>query len=114
LTLGIKKILSSDTKRKISYQRNQESNELETISQFYNISLAKANGYPEPIISGSYKKINDKKFYHRTSKKAFNVFCATKQRKKQLTQKENHRKYLLRKIDDTLYNAKNKWTERKK
>ncbi len=64
--------------------------------------------------SGLEKYFLFKKNYHRTSKKAFNVFCATTQRKKQLTQKENHRKHLLRKMDETLYNKTIKWTERKK
>jgi len=114
LTLGLQKILSFDKKKITNYQRKFESKELENFSILCNTSQALAFGYPEPIISGNYKRINEKKIYHGTSKKAFNVFCATTQRKKQLFQIENHRKHLLRKINDISYNAKTKWTERKK
>ena len=54
-----------------------------------NIGQALASGYPEPIISGNSKGINGKKAYHETSKKAFNVFCATRQRR-------NHHMHLLK------------------
>ena len=101
MTLGLKKIHSSDNKRIRNYQRNQECKELETNSIFCPISQALTYGYPEPITSGNYKIINDRKNYHRTSKKAFNVFCAFKQRKKRRIQNENHRKHLLNKIDET-------------
>jgi len=60
-----------------------------------NISQALASGHPESIISGNSSRINDKKAYHETSKKAFNVFCATTKGKKQLSQRENNCKYLL-------------------
>ncbi|MHA1586904.1 MAG: hypothetical protein ACTSUW_06140, partial [Candidatus Heimdallarchaeota archaeon] len=67
------------------------------------------------LSSGNYnKRINEKKIYHGTSKKAFNVFCATKQRKKRLIQNKNRCKHLLRKMDETIYNIIIKWTERKK
>jgi hypothetical protein len=96
-----------------NYQRNFEIKELKTNFLFYFISQALAYGYPEPIISGNYKRINEMRYYHRTSKKAFNVFCATKQRKKQLIQKENHHKHLLRKISDIFdITKKNGWSEK--
>ena len=61
--------------------------------------------------SGLEKYFLFKKNYHRTSKKAFNVFCATKQRKKRIIQSENRRKHLLRRKDDILYSTKEKWKE---
>ncbi|NPE07367.1 MAG: hypothetical protein GNW80_03710 [Asgard group archaeon] len=76
------------------------------------ISQALTFGYPEPLSSGNYnKRITGKIDYHRTSKKAFNVFCATKQRKKRIIQNENRCKYLLRRIDDILCITKEKWKE---
>ena len=115
IILSFEKILSFDNNRPINYRRNQEIIESKTNSILCNISQALAFGYPEPLSSGNNNKRRTGKIdYHRTSKKAFNVFCATKQRKKRLIQNKNRCKHLLRKMDETIYNIIIKWTERKK
>lgn len=100
IILSFEKILSSDKNDPLNFRRNQKKIiELKTnyLSSF--ISQVLAFGYPEPLSSGNYnKRITGKIDYHRTSKKAFNVFCATKQRKKRIIQNENHCKHLLRRI----------------
>ena len=120
IILSFEKILSFDNNRPINYRRNQEIIESKTNSILCNISQALAFGYPEPLSSGNNNKRRTGKIdYHRTSKKAFNVFCATKQRKKRIIQRENRRKHLLRRIDDILYSTKEKrkeqirWTRKK-
>lgn len=112
IILSFEKILSFDNNRPINYRRNQEIIESKTNSILCNISQALAFGYPEPLSSGNNNKRRTGKIdYHRTSKKAFNVFCATKQRKKRIFQDENHCKHLLSKIAAILYITKEKWTE---
>ena len=104
IILSFEKILSSDKNDPLNFRRNQEIIESKTNSILCNISQALAFGFPEPLSSGNYnKRIIGMIDYHRTSKKAFNVFCATKQRKKRIFQNENQCKHLLRRIDYTFH-----------